>query len=197
MSVPSTPPFDEERMMEMLRSIFESFNMDLPIDDIKALLGQFEKQLEGLGIDLTKISEGKLNVNLQTSFEDIMRLMGNQQASPNLFQKQAEIEIKVDKEGIRKIPIDDLYIMGEKATASIDCSTHISEHDCLEVALLDDGRTLRILGQASTHPLETLHLPVNTKSITGWSINNSVMEVDLIIDESTDRNDGDGGIPII
>ena len=178
----------EEKMLEQMAEMFQKMGMAVDINQLKAMMKQFQSKFEAMGIDPERLAKGDVNFNFDMS--DISKLF--QSGMPiNDMLSNLGVDVKVDAAPVEvdieesepsnevlRLPSDDIYLSGWNMSITVDFSmrTDIEE---IEIALSSGGEMLEILSDPTEPPLAQIELPHQCDDVVDWSINNGILDITL------------------
>ena len=178
----------EEKMLEQMAEMFQKMGMTVDINQLKAMMKQFQSKFEAMGIDPERLAKGDVNFNFDMS--DITKLF--QSGMPiNDMLSNLGVDVKVDAAPVEvdieesepsnevlRLPSDDIYLSGWNMSITVDFSmrTDIEE---IEIALSSGGEMLEILSDPTEPPLAQIELPHQCDDVVDWSINNGILDITL------------------
>ena len=178
----------EEKMLEQMAEMFQKMGMTVDIDQLKAMMKQFQSKFEAMGIDPERLAKGDVNFNFDMS--DISKLF--QSGMPiNDMLSNLGVDVKVDAAPVEvdieesetsnevlRLPSDDIYLSGWNMSITVDFSTR-TDFEEIEVALSSGGEMLEILSDPTEPPLAQIELPHQCDDVVDWSINNGILDITL------------------
>mgnify|MGYP006263136133 FL=1 len=156
----------EEKMLEQMAEMFQKMGMTVDINQLKAMMKQFQSKFEAMGIDPERLAKGDVNFNFDMS--DIAKLF--QSGMPiNDMLSNLGVDVKVDaapvevdieesepSNDVLRLPSEDIYLSGWNMSITVDFSMR-TDFEEIEVALSSGGEMLEILSD----PTEPLWLKSN------------------------------------
>ena len=197
----------EEKMLEQMAEMFQKMGMTVDINQLKAMMKQFQSKFEAMGIDPERLAKGDVNFNFDMS--DISKLF--QSGMPiNDMLSNLGVDVKVDaapvevdieesesSNDVLRLPSEDIYLSGWNMSITVDFSMR-TDFEEIEVALSSGGEILEILSDPTEPPLAQIELPHQCDDVIDWSINNGILDITLKLtpqgsaleNESEDIDDG-------
>ena len=178
----------EEKMLEQMAEMFQKMGMTVDINQLKAMMKQFQSKFEAMGIDPERLAKGDVNFNFDMS--DISKLF--QSGMPiNDMLSNLGVDVKVDaapvevdieesepSNDVLRLPSEDVYLSGWNMSITVDFSMR-SDFEEIEVALSSGGELLEILSDPTEPPLAQIELPHQCDDVVDWSINNGILDITL------------------
>ena len=178
----------EEKMLEQMAEMFQKMGMTVDINQLKAMMKQFQSKFEAMGIDPERLAKGDVNFNFDMS--DISKLF--QSGMPiNDMLSNLGVDVKVDaapvevdieesepSNDILRLPSEDIYLSGWNMSITVDFSMR-TDFEEIEVALSSGGELLEILSDPTEPPLAQIELPHQCDDVVDWSINNGILDITL------------------
>ena len=178
----------EEKMLEQMAEMFQKMGMTVDINQLKAMMKQFQSKFEAMGIDPERLAKGDVNFNFDMS--DISRLF--QSGMPiNDMLSNLGVDVKVDaapvevdieesepSNDVLRLPSEDVYLSGWNMSITVDFSMR-TDFEEIEVALSSGGELLEILSDPTEPPLAQIELPHQCDDVVDWSINNGILDITL------------------
>ena len=178
----------EEKMLEQMAEMFQKMGMTVDINQLKAMMKQFQSKFEAMGIDPERLAKGDVNFNFDMS--DISRLF--QSGMPiNDMLSNLGVDVKVDaapvevdieesepSNDVLRLPSEDIYLSGWNMSITVDFSMR-TDFEEIEVALSSGGELLEILSDPTEPPLAQIELPHQCDDVVDWSINNGILDITL------------------
>ena len=178
----------EEKMLEQMAEMFQKMGMTVDINQLKAMMKQFQSKFEAMGIDPERLAKGDVNFNFDMS--DISKLF--QSGMPiNDMLSNLGVDVKVDAAPVEvdieesepsnevlRLPSDDIYLSGWNMSITVDFSMR-TDFEEIEVALSSGGELLEILSDPTEPPLAQIELPHQCDDVVDWSINNGILDITL------------------
>ena len=178
----------EEKMLEQMAEMFQKMGMTVDINQLKAMMKQFQSKFEAMGIDPERLAKGDVNFNFDMS--DISKLF--QSGMPiNDMLSNLGVDVKVDaapvevdieesepSNDVLRLPSDDIYLSGWNMSITVDFSMR-TDFEEIEVALSSGGEMLEILSDPTEPPLAQIELPHQCDDVVDWSINNGILDITL------------------
>ena len=178
----------EEKMLEQMAEMFRNMGMSVDINQLKAMMKQFQSKFESMGIDPERLVKGDVNFNFDIS--DITKLfqsgkpldemLSNLGVDVKVDAAPVEVDIEeaeVDNE-ILRLPSENIYLSGWNMSITVDFSTR-TDFEEIEVALSSGGELLQVLSDPSEPPLAQIELPHQCDDVVDWSINNGILDITL------------------
>ena len=178
----------EEKMLEQMAEMFQKMGMSVDINQLKAMMKQFQSKFEAMGIDPERLAKGDVNFNFDIS--DISKLfqsgkpldemLSNLGVDVKVDAAPVEVDIEEDeqKNEILRLPSENIYLSGWNMSITVDFSTR-TDFDEIEVALSSGGELLQVLSDPSEPPLAQIELPHQCDDVVDWSINNGILDITL------------------
>ena len=178
----------EEKMLEQMAEMFQKMGMSVDINQLKAMMKQFQSKFEAMGIDPERLAKGDVNFNFDIS--DISKLFQSGKPLDEMLSNlgvdvkvdAAPVEVDIEEEGpdneILKLPSENIYLSGWNMSITVDFSTR-TDFDEIEVALSSGGELLQVLSDPSEPPLAQIELPHQCDDVVDWSINNGILDITL------------------
>ena len=178
----------EEKMLEQMAEMFQKMGMSVDINQLKAMMKQFQSKFEAMGIDPERLAKGDVNFNFDIS--DISKLfqsgkpldemLSNLGVDVKVDAAPVEVDIEEEEPGneILKLPSENIYLSGWNMSITVDFSTR-TDFDEIEVALSSGGELLQVLSDPSEPPLAQIELPHQCDDVVDWSINNGILDITL------------------
>ena len=178
----------EEKMLEQMAEMFQKMGMTVDINQLKAMMKQFQSKFEAMGIDPERLAKGDVNFNFDMS--DISKLF--QSGMPiNDMLSNLGVDVKVDaapvevdieesepSNDVLRLPSEDIYLSGWNMSITVDFSMR-TDFEEIEVALSSGGELLEILSDPTEPPLAQIELPHQCDDVVDWSINNGILDITL------------------
>ena len=178
----------EEKMLEQMAEMFQKMGMTVDINQLKAMMKQFQSKFEAMGIDPERLAKGDVNFNFDMS--DIAKLF--QSGLPiNDMLSNLGVDVKVDaapvevdieeselSNDVLRLPSEDIYLSGWNMSITVDFSMR-TDFEEIEVALSSGGEMLEILSDPTEPPLAQIELPHQCDDVVDWSINNGILDITL------------------
>ena len=178
----------EEKMLEQMAEMFQKMGMSVDINQLKAMMKQFQSKFEAMGIDPERLAKGDVNFNFDIS--DISKLfqsgkpldemLSNLGVDVKVDAAPVEVDIEEEEPGneILRLPSENIYLSGWNMSITVDFSTR-TDFDEIEVALPSGGELLQVLSDPSEPPLAQIELPHQCDDVVDWSINNGILDITL------------------
>lgn len=178
----------EEKMLEQMAEMFQKMGMSVDINQLKAMMKQFQSKFEAMGIDPERLAKGDVNFNFDIS--DISKLfqsgkpldemLSNLGVDVKVDAAPVEVDIEEEEPGneILRLPSENIYLSGWNMSITVDFSTR-TDFDEIEVALSSGGELLQVLSDPSEPPLAQIELPHQCDDVVDWSINNGILDITL------------------
>jgi hypothetical protein len=179
----------EEKMLEQMAEMFQKMGMSVDINQLKAMMKQFQSKFEAMGIDPERLAKGDVNFNFDIS--DISKLfqsgkpldemLSNLGVDVKVDAAPVEVDIEEEEEAaneILRLPSENIYLSGWNMSITVDFSTR-TDFDEIEVALSSGGELLQVLSDPSEPPLAQIELPHQCDDVVDWSINNGILDITL------------------
>lgn len=172
----------EEQIVEQLVKMFQEMGMDIDANLMKQMMDQIKEQLDGMDIDPKKLAEGKVELNLQGTINDLAKIMGaNFPTIPQPVDVATPKEATEDEE-VTEIPEADVFVDEGAMSLTIDCSRVADIPDDgkgVELTLVKDGNCLSVFVEGRPHPVKRYNLTQTADSVQDWSLNNGILDVTL------------------
>ena len=177
----------EEKMLEQMAEMFQRMGMSVDINQLKAMMKQFQSKFEAMGIDPERLAKGDVNFNFDIS--DVAKLFQSGKPLDEMLSNlgvdvkvdaapvEVEIEEEPDNETLR-LPSENIYLSGWNMSITVDFSTR-TDFEEIEVALSSGGELLQVLSDPSEPPLAQIELPHQCDDVVDWSINNGILDITL------------------
>ena len=178
----------EEKMLEQMAEMFQKMGMTVDINQLKAMMKQFQSKFEAMGIDPERLAKGDVNFNFDMS--DISKLFQSGMPIDDMLSNLG-VDVKVDAAPVEvdieesepsnevlKPPSDDIYLSGWNMSITVDFSMR-TDFEEIEVALSSGGELLEILSDPTEPPLAQIELPHQCDDVVDWSINNGILDITL------------------
>ena len=178
----------EEKMLEQMAEMFQKMGMTVDINQLKAMMKQFQSKFEAMGIDPERLAKGDVNFNFDMS--DISKLFQSGMPIDDMLSNLG-VDVKVDAAPVEvdieesepsnevlKPPSDDIYLSGWNMSITVDFSMR-TDFEEIEVALSSGGEMLEILSDPTEPPLAQIELPHQCDDVVDWSINNGILDITL------------------
>ena len=178
----------EEKMLEQMAEMFRNMGMSVDINQLKAMMKQFQSKFESMGIDPERLAKGDVNFNFDIS--DITKLfqsgkpldemLSNLGVDVKVDAAPVEVDIEEDEldNEILRLPSENIYLSGWNMSITVDFSTR-TDFEEIEVALSSGGELLQVLSDPSEPPLAQIELPHQCDDVVDWSINNGILDITL------------------
>lgn len=178
----------EEKMLEQMAEMFQKMGMSVDINQLKAMMKQFQSKFEAMGIDPERLAKGDVNFNFDIS--DISKLFQSGKPLDEMLSNlgvdvkvdAAPVEVDIEEEEpdneILRLPSENIYLSGWNMSITVDFSTR-TDFDEIEVALSRGGELLQVLSDPSEPPLAQIELPHQCDDVVDWSINNGILDITL------------------
>ena len=178
----------EEKMLEQMAEMFQKMGMSVDINQLKAMMKQFQSKFEAMGIDPERLAKGDVNFNFDIS--DISKLFQSGKPLDEMLSNlgvdvkvdAAPVEVDIEEEEpdneILRLPSENIYLSGWNMSITVDFSTR-TDFDEIEVALSSGGELLQVLSDPSEPPLAQIELPHQCDDVVDWSINNGILDITL------------------
>jgi len=175
-------------MLEQMAEMFQKMGMSVDINQLKAMMKQFQSKFEAMGIDPERLAKGDVNFNFDIS--DISKLFQSGKPLDEMLSNlgvdvkvdAAPVEVDIEEEEpdneIVKPPSENIYLSGWNMSITVDFSTR-TDFDEIEVALSSGGELLQVLSDPSEPPLAQIELPHQCDDVVDWSINNGILDITL------------------
>ena len=176
-------------MLEQMAEMFQKMGMSVDINQLKAMMKQFQSKFEAMGIDPERLARGDVNFNFDIS--DISKLfqsgkpldemLSNLGVDVKVDAAPVEVDIEEEEEAaneILRLPSENIYLSGWNMSITVDFSTR-TDFDEIEVALSSGGELLQVLSDPSEPPLAQIELPHQCDDVVDWSINNGILDITL------------------
>ena len=178
----------EEKMLEQMAEMFRNMGMSVDINQLKAMMKQFQSKFESMGIDPERLAKG--DVNFKFDISDITKLfqcgkpldemLSNLGVDVKVDAAPVEVDIEEDEvdNEILRLPSENIYLSGWNMSITVDFSTR-TDFEEIEVALSSGGELLQVLSDPSEPPLAQIELPHQCDDVVDWSINNGILDITL------------------
>lgn len=178
----------EEKMLEQMAEMFQKMGMSVDINQLKAMMKQFQSKFEAMGFDPERLAKGDVNFNFDIS--DISKLFQSGKPLDEMLSNlgvdvkvdAAPVEVDIEEEEpdneILRLPSENIYLSGWNMSITVDFSTR-TDFDEIEVALSSGGELLQVLADPSEPPLAQIELPHQCDDVVDWSINNGILDITL------------------
>jgi len=178
----------EEKMLEQMAEMFQKMGMSVDINQLKAMMKQFQSKFESMGIDPERLAKGDVNFNFDMSdisklFQSGMPLddmLSNLGVDVKVDASPVEVDIEEDEldDSILRLPSENIYLSGWNMSITVDFSTR-TDFDEIEVALSSGGELLHVISDPAEPPLAQIELPHQCDDVVDWSINNGILDITL------------------
>ncbi|MDA9714581.1 hypothetical protein N9U68_01675, partial [Euryarchaeota archaeon] len=123
----------EEKMLEQMAEMFRNMGMSVDINQLKAMMKQFQSKFESMGIDPERLAKGDVNFNFDIS--DITKLfqsgkpldemLSNLGVDVKVDAAPVEVDIEEDEvdNEILRLPSENIYLSGWNMSITVDFST--------------------------------------------------------------------------
>ena len=178
----------EEKMLEQMAEMFQRMGMSVDINQLKAMMKQFQSKFEAMGIDPERLAKGDVNFNFDIS--DVAKLFQSGKPLDEMLSNlgvdvkvdAAPVEVDIEEEEpdneILRLPSENIYLSGWNMSITVDFSTR-TDFEEIEVALSSGGELLQVLSDPSEPPLAQIELPHQCDDVVDWSINNGILDITL------------------
>lgn len=170
----------ENQILDQLVQMFKNMGMPIDSNTLKSMMEQIQSQFEEMGIDPEKVAEGKVELNLEATMNDLAKMMGK--TFPEKEVLEVEVEATVDSDDTLNIDENDIFIDGENMILTIDCS-RVSDIDDngvgVEIILTNDKTVLSVMVDGRPHPVSKYSIGKTVTCIEEWSINNGILDMTL------------------
>lgn len=178
----------EKKMLEQMAEMFQKMGMSVDINQLKAMMKQFQSKFESMGIDPERLAKGDVNFNFDIS--DIAKLFQSGKPLDEMLSNlgvdvkvdAAPVEVDIEEEEpdneILRLPSENIYLSGWNMSITVDFSTR-TDFDEIEIALSSGGELLQVLSDPSEPPLAQIELPHQCDDVVDWSINNGILDITL------------------
>ena len=175
-------------MLEQMAEMFQKMGMSVDINQLKAMMKQFQSKFEAMGIDPERLAKGDVNFNFDIS--DIAKLFQSGKPLDEMLSNlgvdvkvdAAPVEVDIEEEEpdneILRLPSENIYLSGWNMSITVDFSTR-TDFDEIEIALSSGGELLQVLSDPSEPPLAQIELPHQCDDVVDWSINNGILDITL------------------
>jgi len=175
-------------MLEQMAEMFQKMGMSVDINQLKAMMKQFQSKFESMGIDPERLAKGDVNFNFDIS--DIAKLFQSGKPLDEMLSNlgvdvkvdAAPVEVDIEEEEpdneILRLPSENIYLSGWNMSITVDFSTR-TDFDEIEIALSSGGELLQVLSDPSEPPLAQIELPHQCDDVVDWSINNGILDITL------------------
>ena len=147
---------------------------------VEKLVKMFQEM--GMDIDPEKLAEGKVELNLQGTINDLAKIMGaNFPTIPQPVDVTTPKEATEDEE-VTEIPEADVFVDEGAMSLTIDCSRVADIPDDgkgVELTLVKDGNCLSVFVEGRPHPVKRYNLTETADTVEDWSLNNGILDVTL------------------
>ena len=178
----------EEKMLEQMAEMFQKMGMTVDINQLKAMMKQFQSKFEAMGIDPERLAKGDVNFNFDMSdisklFQSVMPIddmLSNLGVDVKVDAAPVEVDIEESEPSneVLKPPSDDIYLSGWNMSITVDFSMR-TDFEEIEIALSSGGELLEILSDPTEPPLAQIELPHQCDDVVDWSINNGILDITL------------------
>ena len=178
----------EEKMLEQMAEMFQRMGMSVDINQLKAMMKQFQSKFEAMGIDPERLAKGDVNFNFDIS--DVAKLFQSGKPLDEMLSNLG-VDVKVDAAPVEvdfeeeepdnetlRLPSENVYLSGWNMSITVDFSTR-TDFEEIEVALSSGGELLQVLSDPSEPPLAQIELPHQCDDVVDWSINNGILDITL------------------
>ena len=178
----------EEKMLEQMAEMFQKMGMSVDINQLKAMMKQFQSKFEAMGIDPERLAKGDVNFNFDIS--DVAKLFQSGKPLDEMLSNLG-VDVKVDAAPVEvdfeeeepdnetlRLPSENIYLSGWNMSITVDFSTR-TDFEEIEVALSSGGELLQVLSDPSEPPLAQIELPHQCDDVVDWSINNGILDITL------------------
>ena len=178
----------EEKMLEQMAEMFQKMGMTVDINQLKAMMKQFQSKFEAMGIAPERLAKGDVNFNFDMS--DIAKLFHSGMPINDMLSNLG-VDVKVDaapvevdieesepSNDVLRLPSEDIYLSGWNMSITVDFSMR-TDFEEIEVALSSGGEMLEILSDPTEPPLAQIELPHQCDDVVDWSINNGILDITL------------------
>ena len=178
----------EEKMLEQMAEMFQKMGMSVDINQLKAMMKQFQSKFEAMGIDPERLAKGDVNFNFDIS--DVAKLFQSGKPLDEMLSNlgvdvkvdAAPVEVEIEEEEpdneTLRLPSENIYLSGWNMSITVDFSTR-TDFEEIEVALSSGGELLQVLSDPSEPPLAQIELPHQCDDVVDWSINNGILDITL------------------
>ena len=178
----------EEKMLEQMAEMFQRMGMSVDINQLKAMMKQFQSKFEAMGIDPERLAKGDVNFNFDIS--DVAKLFQSGKPLDEMLSNlgvdvkvdAAPVEVEIEEEEpdneTLRLPSENVYLSGWNMSITVDFSTR-TDFEEIEVALSSGGELLQVLSDPSEPPLAQIELPHQCDDVVDWSINNGILDITL------------------
>lgn len=178
----------EEKMLEQMAEMFQRMGMSVDINQLKAMMKQFQSKFEAMGIDPERLAKGDVNFNFDIS--DVAKLFQSGKPLDEMLSNlgvdvkvdAAPVEVEIEEEEpdneTLRLPSENIYLSGWNMSITVDFSTR-TDFEEIEVALSSGGELLQVLSDPSEPPLAQIELPHQCDDVVDWSINNGILDITL------------------
>ncbi len=178
----------EEKMLEQMAEMFRNMGMSVDINQLKAMMRQFQSKFESMGIDPERLAKGDVNFNFDIS--DITKLFQSGKPLDEMLSNlgvdvkvdAAPVEVDIEEDEVNneilRLPSENIYLSGWNMSITVDFSTR-TDFEEIEVALSSGGELLQVLSDPSEPPLAQIELPHQCDDVVDWSINNGILDITL------------------
>ena len=181
-----TPSGDdwEEKLVEQLTKMFQDMGMPIDSNTLRTMMNQIQSQFDEMGIDPEKMVDGKVELNLEATMNDLAKMIGGK--FPQQESVEVEIETKDEVADSELIPVneDDIFINDDLMILTIDCSRIADIDDSgngVEIILTSDKSVLSMMVEGRPRPVKKFNLGRVVTNIEEWGINNGILDMTLKI----------------
>ncbi len=174
----------EEKLLKQLSEMFKQMGMAVDAKMLKTMMDQIQSQFEEMGLDPEKMADGKVELNLEGTLNDLAKMVGA--TFPE--KPPVTIEVKTDEQGehdadsITPIDENDIYVSDDGMVLTIDCSrvTEIDDDgNGVDIILTNDGAVVNIYVEGRPHPVRKYSLTRQATAIGDWTMNNGILDLTL------------------
>jgi len=181
-----TPSGDdwEEQLVEQLTKMFQDMGMAIDTNTLRTMMSQIQNQFDEMGIDPEKMSDGKIELNLEATMNDLAKMMGGKFPQKEAVEVEVEAEDTVEESELIPVNEDDIFIDQNLMILTIDCSRIAEIDDAgggVEIILTNDKSVLSLMVEGRPRPVKKYNLGRVVTSIEEWSINNGILDMTLNI----------------
>ena len=178
----------EEKMLEQMAEMFRNMGMSVDINQLKAMMKQFQSKFEAMGIDPERLAKGDVNFNFDLSnlknfFQpgmDFNELFKNMGVDVRVDASPVEIETPDgDEKDDMVLPADDVYLEGWNMTITVDFAKKELEQDQVELNLIDGGMLVEVHRTTQLAPVARIELPHACEDVVDFTLNNGILDITL------------------
>ena len=170
----------ENQILEQLAKMFKDMGMPIDTNTLRGMMEQIRSQFDEMGIDPENLSEGKIELNLEATMQDLAKMMGSSFGNKEPITVEVKETKTEEDDDLANINDDDLYETDSELMLTIDVSRLSDlDEDKLELSLTGSGEVLSVMIEGRPKPIKQYSLPMAAKSIEEWSINNGILDLKL------------------